>query len=127
MKLSKFVKKKERANKPEEENDGIGRIRTELNPYATVPKTIRFPEDIAYQMDLYAARMNISVGRMLIAIMQDVLPLFEQDEITEKPIRQVAVYQTMKKGKVLSPVDEDELIERIKLASNRKKSVFGTE
>lgn len=124
--MSQFVKKKERANKPEE-NGGAGRIRTELNPYATVPKTIRFPEDIAYQMDLYAARMNISVGRMMIAILQDVLPLFEEDEVTERPIRQVAVYQTMKKGKVLSPVDEDELIERIKLASNRKKSIFGTE
>jgi len=122
------VKKKERTDKPAENNE-IERIRTELNPYATVPKTIRFPEDIAYQMDLYAARMNISVGRMLIALMQDVLPLFEEEVVSGErpPLRQVAVYQTMKKGKVLSEVDEDELIERIKLASNRKKSVFATE
>lgn len=95
--------------------------RADLNPYATVPKTIRFPEDIAYQMDLYAERMNISVGRMLIAIMRDILPLFEDEAASTGPIRQVAVYQTMKKGKVLYEVDEGELFERIKRQSNRKE------
>jgi len=90
-----------------------------LSPYGTVPKTIRFPEQVAAQIDYVALRMNTTTGKLLLGILEDVLPMFlEGSERTE--LRQLKVYRAMRDNDLLTAVNWDELLERIRFASNRR-------
>ena len=90
-----------------------------LSPYGTVPKTIRFPEQVAAQIDYLALRMNTTTGKLLLGILEDVLPMFLEDRASE--LRQLKVYRAMRDNDLLTAVNWDELLEKIRFASNRRE------
>ena len=84
-----------------------------LNPDATVPKTIRLPQTIAFQMDYYSQSMGSSLGRWLTTVLEDVLPAFEPDASPNVKLRLPQVLQSMRKAKMDVEPDVEELKKKV--------------
>src|SRR6516164_3035540 len=85
----------------------------ELNPNITVPKTIRVPQHIAFQMDLYTEQLGTNIGRWLTTIMEDVLPAFEPGASPTVTLRLPQLLEAMRKAKIGPEVDIEELKKKI--------------
>ena len=80
----------------------------------TIPLSVRLPAKVAYELYLYAERMNTSAGKMLGSLLQDVLPAFEHPPTDYKvKVRMPQVYNAMKQADLLTAVNQRELEERI--------------
>src|SRR5262249_54084332 len=86
---------------------------SDLNPNATVAKTIRVPQHIAFQMDLYTEQLGTNIGRWLTTVMEDVLPAFEPGASHTVTLRLPQVLEAMRKAKVGPEVDIEELKKKI--------------
>jgi hypothetical protein len=89
----------------------------DLNPNITVPKTIRVPQHIAFQMDLYTEQLGTNIGRWLTTVMEDVLPAFKPGASPTVNLRLPVVLEAMRKAGVGPVVDTEELKRKITLGA----------
>ena len=85
----------------------------DLNPNITVAKTIRVPQHIAYQMDLYTEQLGTNIGRWLTTVMEDVLPAFKPGASPDVHLRLPVVLEAMRKAGVGPVVDTEALKKKI--------------
>jgi len=78
-----------------------------LNPNRIVPKRIRIPEHIAYQMDTYSEQTDMSIGQWLTHVMEDVLPAFEEGASPTVDLRIATLLQLMRERDVARPVNHE--------------------
>jgi hypothetical protein len=78
-----------------------------------IPVSLRLPAKLALLLYLYAERMNTSAGKLLASLLEDTLPVFEEDEKFEVTLRLPQVYQAMKRVNLLRSVNQEDLKQRI--------------
>ena len=86
---------------------------TDLDPNATVAKTIRVPQHIAFQMDLYTEQLGTNIGRWLTTVMEDVLPAFQPGASPTVTLRFTTGSGSHEKSNVGPEVDIEELKKKI--------------
>jgi hypothetical protein len=77
-----------------------------LSTFATIPKTMRFPEPIAYQLDLISEQMGTTSGKFLNDLLEEILPAFAGNS-TRVDLRSLKVYQFLQENKMLRKVDQE--------------------
>jgi hypothetical protein len=86
---------------------------SELDPALTIPVSVRLPARVAFQLYLYAERMNTSAGKLLTSLLEDTLPAFTEGKKFEVTLRVPQVYQAMQRENLLKSVNPEELKERM--------------
>ena len=86
---------------------------TEIDPALTIPVSVRLPARVAFQLYLYAERMNTSAGKLLTSLLEDTLPAFKDGKKFEVTLRVPQVYQAMERASLLNSVNPEELKERM--------------
>lgn len=84
----------------------------DVDPNLTVPVSVRVPVRLAFQLHLYAERMNQSTGKIMTSLLEDVLPAFSTDK-PEVKLRVPQVYRAMEAGSLLQSVNVRDLKERM--------------
>lgn len=84
----------------------------DVDPNLTVPVSVRIPIRLAFQLQLYAERMNQSTGKIMTSILEDVLPAFNTGT-AQVTLRVPQVYRAMENGSLLQSVNVRDLKERI--------------
>ncbi|MGA8658833.1 MAG: hypothetical protein WB586_22085 [Chthoniobacterales bacterium] len=85
----------------------------DLDPALTIPVSVRVPARVAFQLYLYAARMNTSAGKLLTSLLEDTLPAFKESKNFEVTVRVPQVYRAMEHANLLMSVNPEELKERM--------------
>jgi hypothetical protein len=85
------------------------RDRAQIDKTLTFPLSARMSAQHILRLNILAAQMNTSTGKILTAILDDVLPLFDkEDEATVAP-KLVKLYHAMRDAGLLKAVNtEDE-------------------
>jgi hypothetical protein len=80
----------------------------------TVPLSVRLPVKTAVQLYLYAERMNISAGKLLASLLEDVFHSFEQHskDFTVR-LRMPQVYRAMEEADLLNAINKREVEDRL--------------
>jgi hypothetical protein len=87
----------------------------------SVPVSIRLPWSVAYLLNLYAQELNLSAGKVLTSILEDVIPAFE-DKNYKEALRIPQVYHLMKEGNLLRFVDPYDFGERMERRLTKDRS-----
>jgi hypothetical protein len=85
----------------------------DLDPALTIPVSVRVPARVAFQLYLYAERMNTSAGKLLTSLLEDTLPAFKESKKFEVTLRVPQVYQAMQHANLLVSVNPEELKKRM--------------
>jgi hypothetical protein len=88
---------------------------SDFDPGLTVPVSVRLPAKLAYLLQLYTERMNISSGKFFTAILDDVLPAFSKASKNSPTVtlRLPQVYQALGAANLLQSVNTEDLKDRI--------------
>jgi hypothetical protein len=86
---------------------------TEIDSALTIPVSVRLPARVAFELYLYAERMNTSAGKLLTSLLEDTLPAFKDGKKFEVTLRVPQVYQAMERASLLNSVNPEELKERM--------------
>lgn len=96
-----------------------------LSKFSTIPKTVRLPETIAFQLDFIAQELKTNSGKLLTEILEDVLPIFMTAATEDSDLVDIEIihhYRRLKEASALRTVDAAELIEKIRLLSSNAES-----
>jgi hypothetical protein len=85
------------------------RDRAQIDKTLTFPLSARMSAQHILRLNILAAEMNTSTGKILTAILDDILPLFDKDEETSVSPKLVKLYRAMREADLLQTVNtEDE-------------------
>ena len=85
----------------------------DIDSALTIPVSVRLPARVAFELYLYAERMNTSAGKLLTSLLEDTLPAFKDGKKFEVTLRVPQVYQAMQRANLLTSVNPEELKERM--------------
>ena len=85
----------------------------DIDPALTIPVSVRLPARVAFQLYLYAERMNTSAGKLLTSLLEDTLPAFKESKKFDVTLRVPQVYQAKQHANLLMSVNPEELKERM--------------
>ena len=85
----------------------------DIDPALTIPVSVRVPARVAFQLYLYAERMNTSAGKLLTSLLEDTLPAFKESKKFDVTLRVPQVYHAMQHANLLMSVNPEELKERM--------------
>ena len=94
------------------------KLSRQASPFDRVQKTVRISERTAFYLEVLSEQLNMSMADFLTELCHDVLPMFEDDR-RPKVFRLLETYRNGRLNGTLRPVDQEEILKKLKILSRR--------